>query len=134
LRDALEVIMSVASGVVYHDPDFNLISVLKTAAKNLSGIRNSDEDEISFIRAVNILKTKIDSSRDDYLILKSGDAVGLFSNGGIEWVIERKHASSILRNLGFRSESHRVGNDVIRGYKITKEKITDLHLRYGSGQ
>jgi len=133
LRDALEVIMSVAAGVVYHDPDFNLIPVLNTAAKSLSGIRNLDEDEISFIRAVNILKTEIDSSGADYLIIKSGDAVKLFSEGGIEWVSESKHARSILNNLGFRSGSHRDGDAVIRSYKITKEKITDLDLRYGSG-
>jgi len=134
LRDALEVIMSVAAGILYHDPDFNLISVLKTAAESLSGIRNSDEDDISFIRAVNILKTEIYSRGDDYLIIKSKDAIELFNEGGIEWVSEPKHASQILRNLGFRSGSHRGEGDVIRGYKITREKIIDLYLRYGSGQ
>jgi len=132
LRDAFEVMMSVAAGVEYRDPDFNLIPVLKTAAKSLSGIRKSDEDEISFIRAVNILKSKLDSSGDDCLILTSKEAVEMFNKGGIEWVSESKHASSILRNLGFRSGSHRPGDDVIRAYKITKEKIDDLDLRYGN--
>jgi len=131
LRDALEVIMSVVAGVVYHDPDLNLIPVLQTAAESLSGIRNLDEDEISFIRAVNILKTEIKS--DDYLILTSKDAVELFREGGIEWVSESKHASLLLRNLGFRSESHRdEDGKVIRAYKITKDKINDLDLRYGN--
>jgi len=134
LRDAFEVIMSIAAGILYHDPNFNLIPVLKTAAQSLSGIRDLDEDEISFIRAVNILKTEIESCGENYLILKSEDAVELFREGGIEWVSESKHAGSLLRKLGFRSGSHRdSNNEVIRGYKITKEKIADLYLRYGSG-
>ena len=49
LRDAFEVMMSIAAGTVYRDPEFDLIKILKDSAESLSGIRNLDEDEISFI-------------------------------------------------------------------------------------
>jgi len=134
LRDGLEIIYSVASA--FYSDDIaalkEIIKILNTASAALSLIRNDEEEDISFIRAISILKEELDSQKKDYLILPSDEAVSLFNGFGMDWVQERKHAWSIFKKIGYRSKSHRDGEAVIRGYKIEKFKIDDLYSRYCS--
>jgi hypothetical protein len=131
LRDAFEVMMSVVSPILYSHAHHHVLTQLQKAVRELSGIRNFDEEDSYFIRAVNILKSELDQINDDKLILASEEAVELFQDGGIGWIKEPKDASSILRKFKIRSEPHRIGNTVKRGYKITKSMIDDLYSRYG---
>jgi len=132
LRDAFEVMLSIAAPILFVNSDHSILTQLKKAALALSGIRSFDEEDNPFITAIKILKAEIDKSDDDYLILTSDAAVNLFRNGGIDWVAEKKDARSILRKyFKIRSDSHRVSSEeVVRGYKITKKTIEDLYLRY----
>lgn len=132
LRDILEVLISIAGGIFYCDRESlpPIIASLQDAARALSGIRAAEE-EISYVRAIQILKQILDESQKKKLILNSEQAVKAFQSGGIDWVQEPKHARGLLRKLGFQSASHRVGDAFIRGYEITSEEIDDLFQRYG---
>lgn len=134
LREAFEIIISIAAGIYYHDKsDFPpILSSLQMAAKGLSGIRALDEDETSFIKAIDILRSKIKESKQDQLIITSKDAIQIFQTGGLTWVQEPKHAQSILKKLDLRSGPHRINGELIRGYKIAAKYIEDQFLRYGS--
>ncbi len=134
LRDIFEVVFSVAGGLFCYDKEKfpPILAHLRDAANALSGIRTAAEDDTSFIRAIQILKYKLDESREEKLILRSEEAVKVFQSGGIAWVVENKHAGKLLRNLGFRSKSHRVVDEFVRGYEITLQQIEDLFQRYGS--
>jgi len=132
LRDGFEVMISVATPVLYADANHPVLNQLQRAVEGLSGIRNFDEEDNAFIKAINILKSEIERNGTDYLILKSDQAKELFKSGGIEWVTEDKHAQSILRNyFKVRSETHHTKNSKIRGYKLTKSIIENLYSRYG---
>jgi len=133
LRDGLEIIYSVASAFYTDDTAAfkEIIKVLNEASVALSSIRNDEEEDISFARAILLLKEKSDTLDFD-LILSSKEAVDLFQDGGIDWVQETKHARSLLRKLGFRSGSHREKGAVVRGYKIEKSRLNKLHSRYCS--
>jgi len=133
LKDGLEIIYSVASAFYSVDRAAfkEIIKVLNEASVALSSIRNDEEEDISFARAILLLKEKSDTLDFD-LILSSKEAVDLFQDGGIDWVQEPKHARSLLRKLGFRSGSHRGKGRIIRGYKIGKSRLDDLHSRYCS--
>lgn len=134
LREAFEIIISIAAGIYYHDKsDFPPIhSFLQMAAKGLSGIRALDEDETSFIKAIGILRSKIKESKQAELVVTTEEAIQIFQAAGLTWVQEPKHAQSILRKLDLKSEPHRVKGELIRGYKITAKYIEDQFLRYGS--
>jgi len=136
LRDGLEIIYSVASAF-YTDDTTTLkekIKVLNEASVALSSIRNDEEEDISFIRSISILKEELDSQEKDYIILSSKESVVLFQDGGIDWVQEPKHAKSLLRKLGYRSGVHRNHKgDSGRGYRIEKSRINKLYSRYCSG-
>ncbi len=133
LRDGLEIIYSVASAFYTNDTAAfkEIIKVLNEASVALSSIRNDEEEDISFARAILLLKEKSDTLDID-LILSSKEAVDLFQDGGIDWVQETKHARNLLRKLGFRSGSHREKGAVVRGYKIEKSRLNKLHSRYCS--
>ncbi len=133
LQDIFEVVFSIAGGLFCYDGDRfpPILASLQDAARALSGLREAAEDEISFIRAIQILKRRLDESQDKKLILKSEQAVNIFQSGGIDWVVENKHAGNLLRKLGFRSASHRVGDAFVRGYEIRLQHIEDLFQRYG---
>jgi len=115
------------------EPAFKkLKEILDTASVALSSIRNDEEEDISFVRAILLLKEKSDDVDFD-LILSSKEAVDLFQDGGIDWVQEAKHARSLLRKLGYRSGVHRKHNgDSGRGYRIEKSRLNKLHSRYCS--
>jgi len=134
LRDGLEIIYSVASAFYLDDRTAfkEIIKVLNEASVALSSIRNDEEEDISFVRAILLLKEKSDDVDFD-LILSSKEAVVLFQEGGIDWVQESKHARSLLRKLGYRSGVHRKHNgDSGRGYRIEKSRLNKLHSRYCS--
>jgi len=133
LRDGLEIIYSVASAFYTDDKTAfkEIIKILDTASVALSSIRNDEEEDISFVRAILLLKEK-SGSFDSDLILSSKEAVDFFQDGGIDWIQEPKHARSLLRKLGFRSGSHRETGAVVRGYKIEKSRLNKLHSRYCS--
>lgn len=133
LRDALEILFSIAAGIYCHDTsDFPLVlSYLQDAARALSGIRTTDEDDTLFIRAINIINSKMEEDKQQELILTSNEAVDILKDGGLDWVTEPKHARKVLRKLGFESMSHRRGDKFIRGYLVEKEQLEDLLQRYG---
>ena len=131
LRDGLEIMYSIAGGLFCYEKNHTWQIVLNEAAKALSGVRESEEDEIYFIRAVRILKEQFSEDWGNYKVLTSKDAVEIFSNGGLDWVTEPKHARSILRRLGIRSGPHRVNNKPTRGYRVERAKVDDLIKRYG---
>lgn len=133
LRDIFEVVFSVAGGLFSYDKESfpAILAYLRDAANALIGVRNAVEGEISFILAIQILKSELDKSQEEKFILRSEEAVKIFQNGGIEWVVEAKHARGLLRKLGFTSGTHRKEGEVIRGYSIEKEQLDDLFQRYG---
>ncbi|MFI5324254.1 MAG: toprim domain-containing protein, partial [Thermodesulfobacteriota bacterium] len=133
LRDALEIIFSIGAGIYYPDGKFPLLSLLKDAARDLSGIRESEEDEVSFIRAICILLEEFQGQWGDEVILTSKEAMEIFQAGGIDWVQEPKHAKGILKKLGIRSEPHRINGKLVRGYKVQLSTIKDLSERYEGG-
>jgi DNA primase len=132
LCDIFEVLFSLACGLFYYDKESfpPILASLQEAAKALSGVRNIAEGDISFIQAIQIIKSELDKRQEKSLILRSEEAVRLFQNGGIEWVVEPKHARGLLRKLGFWSAPHRVKEEFVRGYKIALEEIEDLSARY----
>jgi len=134
LRDGLEIIYSVALAFYSDDRTAfkEIINVLNEASYSLSSIRNEEEEDNSFIRAISILKEELDSQEKDYLILPSDEAVSLFKGSGMDWV-EPKHAKSLLRKLGYRSGSHRINGQSVRGYKIEKNRLNNLFIRYCKG-
>jgi hypothetical protein len=133
LRNAFEVMMSIASPILCSNPNHPVLSQLQKAVKSLSGVRNFDEEDSNFVRVVNLLKSEMNNWKEGYLILTTDEAVEFFERNDIEDIEEPKDAKSMLRRLGARSESHRIGKDVKRGYKLTKEMVEDLYLRYGGG-
>ncbi len=135
LRDGLEIIYSVASAFYLDDTTKlkDVIQILNHASISLSTNRNEEEEDISFARAISLLKEESDNN-SNALILKAAEAVSLFQDGGIDWVQEPKHAKSLLRKLGFRSGVHRGQNGMsIRGYKIDKNRLNNLYIRYCKG-
>lgn len=133
LRDAFEILISIAAGIYRYDADeFKpILNHLQTAAKVLSGIRITDEDDTSFIRAISVLKAKLDNLEKNDLFLTSQEAVDVLKAGGLDWIAEPKDARKVLRKLGCKSKTHRQGGEVLRGYLIEKERLEDLFQRYG---
>lgn len=133
LRDAYEILISIAAGIYRYDADeFKpVLNHLQIAAKALSGIHTIDEDDTSFIRAIGILKLKLDKSGGEEIVLTSQEAADILKAGGLDWIAEPKDARKVLRKLGCNSGTHRKGGEVIRGYLIEKERLEDLFQRYG---
>ena len=133
LRDAFEVLMSIAPGIFRYDADeFKpVLNHFQTAAKALSGIRAVDENEVSFVRAISIIKGKLDELEEKEIVFTSEEALSVLRDGGLDWIVESKDARKMLRKLGFESRSHRRKDKVIRGYLIEKERLEDLVQRYG---
>jgi hypothetical protein len=69
-------------------------------------------------------------ARADHIVLRSEEAVTLFAAHGLGWVHETKHARALLRQLGFRSGTHRDRGEVVRGYKISRAELDDLAARH----
>ncbi len=134
LRDGLEIIYSVASGFYLKEAEkFKAtIQLLNSASILLSSTRNEEEEDISFSRAISLLKEQSDSL-DYELIMNTNEAIKLFQDGNIDWVQEPKHAKSLLRKLGYRSGSHRINGQSVRGYKIEKNRLNNLFIRYCKG-
>jgi len=133
LRDAIEILLSLAAGIYCYDTsEFqSILNELQNAVKALSSVRISEEDDTSFIRSIGILKEKLAKEDIKEIILSSKEAIQVFCDGGLDWVEELKHAQKILRRLGFYSDNHRINDQQKRGYKITLTKIEDLWQRYG---
>lgn len=126
LRDAFEILISIAGGIFLYDNFKRVLGFLQEAAEALSGIRALDEGDVAFIRAVEILKSRMEANKQQQFILTSDKAVEIFEKGGLEWVKEPEDARKILRKLGFRSDNHRVQGNQLRGYKITFDKVETL--------
>lgn len=131
LRDAFEILVSIAGGIYYYEEEFPIHNQLQDAAKVLSGIRSADEDETDFIRAIGILKQKINEDGHGKFVLSTDEAIRIFREGGLTSVEKPAEARSILRKLGFRSGNHRVEGKQKRGYEIPRNRIEDLFQRYG---
>ncbi|MDA2921089.1 DUF3631 domain-containing protein, partial [Desulfobacterota bacterium AH_259_B03_O07] len=130
LRDAFETLMSIIAPIMSLDKTHRVLSQLQTAARALSGIRNLDEGDIPFTRAIEILRIELDSKAE--LILNAKEALSVFNDNGLDWMEKPKHASDMLNKLGYYSGTHRQGHGVKRGYLIKKEHLNDLFLRYAS--
>ncbi|MGH7889219.1 MAG: hypothetical protein ACRENF_01560, partial [Thermodesulfobacteriota bacterium] len=131
LRDALEILFSIGACIRFPKEGFLLHPILTEAAKDLSGVRKSDEDEITFIRAIGILRDELAKQGKEEIVLTSKKAIEVFQQGGLDWVKEEQDARRIFRKFTIKSQSHRISrDDVIRGYKIELSKFDDLAKRY----
>jgi hypothetical protein len=133
-RDILEPLFAIARLLDEQSPALAVTKQLIESAKKIARDRDADEGEDeTVVAALEALSVEIHKQKDPWK-LTSQDACAIFQkHDNLEWVTKRKWASSILRQLGFRSSSHRPpgGGRVFRGYAIKRTVLIDLCERYG---
>lgn len=131
-RDILEPLFAIAWVIDNANPELAATEVLTVAARAIARDRASDEGEDEEITAaLEILVQDYPEGKDKW-ILRSDRAVGMFkSHESLEWMEHPRQAASLLRRLGFRSASHRIGRRVTRGYQVRKHALVDMCKCYG---
>jgi len=131
-RDILEPLFALAQLLDRHNPDLAITKQLREAAKKIARDRAADEGEDeTVVAALDVLSQAFPEDKERWF-LTSDEACDLFQrHDTLGWVQNRRQASSILRQLGFRSGPRRAGSKVFRAYEIRKVTLTDLCERYG---
>jgi CHC2 zinc finger/Protein of unknown function (DUF3631) len=124
LRDILEPLFAIAVGLPGWVKD-----KLIEAARSLAADRRANESESDpVVRGVQILSEHYPIGRDRWS-LRSERALELLDEiPGIESVPK---AQALLRRLGFRSQSARIGDVVLHAYVISRRRLEKLLRIYG---
>ena len=131
-RDILEPLFAIARLLDKHNPDLAVTKQLIEAAKKIARDRAADEGEDEIVvAALDVLSQKFPSYEERWLLRSQEACEILQKHDALEWVAHRRQSSSILRQLGFRSGSHREGKNVFRAYAIKRATLKDLCERYG---
>lgn len=132
-RDILEPLFAIAAVLDERNGSLKLTKQLINAGEQIAKDRTNDEGEDEVIVATLEALAQNFPKKADQWILPSSEATELFSKHEmLEWVEKRSQAARLLRQLGFRSGSHR--NDqskVVRAYRISKHTLDDFCERYG---
>jgi hypothetical protein len=132
-RDISEPLFAIAAAIDAEAGKAIVTHPLTLAIKALMLDRKDDVgDEATLVRAIEALRAALQGKGADVIILTSAAAVEVFQNSDLEWVKESKHATALLRKLGFVSGPHRQrGEAPARGYRIARSAVDDLWERYG---
>ncbi len=133
-RDILEPLFAIAGVIDAQAGDSATTDALTKAAEALGGARDADEAEDETIGRVVEVLVRLVAERapaGEKVLLTSAEAVERFKDGGLSWVVEPRHAQSLLRRLGFSSGQHWVNEKNVRCYSIAPEVVQDLTERYG---
>jgi len=132
-RDILEPLFAIAAVLDQQDNHLKITEKLMHAAELIARDRATDEgeDEVT-VATLEMLRDHFPDKSDEW-DLTSLSAMGLLSkHQALEWVQKRNQAASLLRQLGFRSGTHRNRyGRVVRAYRILKRVLHDLCDRYG---
>ena len=105
---------------------------LVEAAQSIARDRKDEEGESdAIVLGLQILKERFPMEREVWH-LRTEKAFDLFS-GEISSVETKSQAQALLRKMGFRSKRVRVGDRVLRGYKIASQTLKKLCERYALG-
>ncbi len=124
LRDIIEPLFAIAVAL----PKW-VNEKLVEATERLARNRRANEAESDpVVLGVQILNDHFPKNRDDWRLRSDLALEFLEEIPGIETVA---NAQALLRKLGFRSQSVRVGDKVLRAYVIPKRRLDRLVSRYG---
>jgi hypothetical protein len=134
-RDILEPLFSIAKVLDTLDSGLCVTQQLGEAASRIARDRAADEGEDeTVVAALEVLSQRFPKHKDQWLLTSQVAWALLQKHDALAWVSNRRQASSILRQLGFRSGSHRSGDNVFRAYSIRKSTLKDLCEGYGLAQ
>jgi hypothetical protein len=99
------------------------------ATESIANERNAEEGESNaIVLGLQVLDENFPKDKDVWQ-LRTETALDLFAEE-IPNVETKPQAQALLRRLGFRSKSIRMGKNVLRGYEISRRKVAKLRERY----
>jgi hypothetical protein len=131
-RDILEPLFAIALLLDKNDSHLVVTKQLIEAAKRIARDRAADEGEDeTVVAALDISSREFPEGKERWVLTSQDACVVLQKHDALEWVENRRQASSMLRQLGFRSGAHRKGKNIFRAYELTWSTLKDLCERYG---
>ena len=132
-RDILEPLFAIAAVLDKQNPKLKITKQLIHAAERIAKDRTADEGEDEEIVAtLHVLAENFPKSSERWILTSLNAKSHLQGHDTLEWVEDRRQAARLLRQLGFKSASHRISpNSITRGYRIERHTLADLCERYG---
>ncbi len=131
-RDILEPLFAIAIVLDEKNSKLRVTKQLIQAAERIAKDRAADEGEDEEVVAtLEVLAREFPKASERWILTSSAARSVLQKHDALEWVEERRQAARLLRQLGFRSATHRTAGRVIRAYAIARHKLVDLCQRYG---
>jgi len=132
-RDIVEPLYAISTLIDQKDePKQNTATdKLRSFCLVQAGLRaESEMDEENIPQLITMLR-ELEFGKEGKTIITPDNLLEQFKDSGsFDWIDNKTKAGRMVRRLGFRSKTHRVGGEVKRGYLIEKPKIEDLAERY----
>lgn len=131
-RDILEPLFAIARVIDDANPKAMMASQLIKASESIAEDRSGDESEDEeTVIALELLARNFPRGKENW-VLGSTQAANIFpEDERLGWIQRPQQACTLLRRLGFKSSTHRVGPRIIRGYKIRKHVLLEMCRSYG---